>query len=114
MMPRIDHIDTATLEIGHIPGGHGRGMNASRRGDLAIGKADRTAGDAALDEDFGESDRSDAIEGQHAAREVASQDRLDRIRQRRASSPCRKESNAPTQFGLADGGKVDLRAILGG
>ena len=74
MMPRIDHIDTATLEIGRIPGGNGRGMKTNRGGDLAIGKADRTAGDAALDEDFGESDRSDAIEGQHEAREVASPD----------------------------------------
>lgn len=87
MMPRIDHIDTATLEISHIPGGHGRGINTNRGGDLANGKADRTAGDAALDEDFCESDRSDAIDGQHAARAVASQDRLDRIRQRRAFSP---------------------------
>ena len=79
MIPRIDHIDAASFEIGHIPSRDRRIMDTGGGGDLAIGKVDRTTCGAAFKEDFGEGDRNDAIDWQHATSEVASQDRLDRF-----------------------------------
>ena len=97
MAPGIDHLDAAALEIGHIAGRHGDAVGASRRRNLAVGKADRPTRIPAVDEYGGERDGSSAVEGQHPAREIAGKDRLDRARQCIAPPSGRKQANNPAE-----------------
>ena len=66
MVPRIDHPDTATLEITHIAGSQGTTMGTRSGGDQTVGKTDRLTGGTTVSEGNG----GGTVERHHTAREI--------------------------------------------
>ena len=110
--PGVDDRNPAVLEVGAVTGGDRRIPRAGDGGDLAVRLQDRAANGAARGGYCRIGPGGDAVERQHAPRELLPHDGVDFGGEAIASLAGRQDRRVRTELRLADGGQVEIAGVL--
>ena len=112
--PWIDDVYAAMLEVGSVPGRHGRTMGPCNGGDHGIELRYRAARPVSCRHNSGKGASGILVEGQYPARKLLGEHLLDGGQQSHATLTRRQRLNAVQNFCFSDGRREHGQWLLGG